>query len=140
MLFFAAERRPRAEGIPACVRVREYVNLCYILSSRLRLVSTRDIFTTGNHYDRYSKTRLVSDRRSSQAQAMSPSAAIVGAGAIGAWIGDALDRAGWGVSMLARGPTLAALRSGGLTVERGGETRHSRPRARAPAGLGNQSA
>ena len=64
---------------------------------------------------------------------MSPSAAIVGAGAIGAWIGDALDRAGWGVSMLARGPTLAALHSGGLTVERGGETRHSRPRAGSAA-------
>jgi 2-dehydropantoate 2-reductase len=60
----------------------------------------------------------------------------VGAGAIGAWIGDALDRAGWGVSMLARGPTLAALRSGGLTVERGGETRHSMPRAGSPAELG----
>jgi 2-dehydropantoate 2-reductase len=61
---------------------------------------------------------------------------MVGAGAIGAWIGDALDRAGWGVSMLARGPTLAALRSDGLTVERGGETRHSRPRAGSPAELG----
>jgi len=67
---------------------------------------------------------------------LSPSAAIVGAGAIGAWIGDALDRAGWDVSMLARGPTLAALHSGGLTVERGGETRHSRPRAGSPAELG----
>jgi 2-dehydropantoate 2-reductase len=60
---------------------------------------------------------------------MSPSAAIVGAGAIGAWIGDALDRAGWAVSMLARGPTLAALRSGGLKVERAGEMRQSWPRA-----------
>ncbi len=67
---------------------------------------------------------------------MSPSAAIVGAGAIGAWIGDALDRAGWDVSMVARGPTLAALRSGGLIVERGGETRHSRPRTGSPAELG----
>jgi 2-dehydropantoate 2-reductase len=67
---------------------------------------------------------------------MSPSAAIVGAGAIGAWIGDALDRAGWAVSMLARGPTLAALRSGGLIVERDGETRHSRPRAGSPPELG----
>ncbi len=34
------------------------------------------------------------------------SAAIVGAGAIGAWLADALDRAGWRVSMLARGATL----------------------------------
>ncbi len=67
---------------------------------------------------------------------MSPSAAIVGAGAIGAWIGDALDRAGWAVSMLARGPTLAALRSDGLIVERGGETRHSRPHAGSPPELG----
>jgi 2-dehydropantoate 2-reductase len=67
---------------------------------------------------------------------VSPSVAIVGAGAIGAWIGDALDRAGWAVSMLARGPTLAALRSGGLRVERGGETRHSRPRAGSSRELG----
>lgn len=67
---------------------------------------------------------------------MSPSAAIVGAGAIGAWIGDALDRAGWAVSMLARGPTLAALRSDGLIVERGGETRNSKPRAGSPPELG----
>jgi 2-dehydropantoate 2-reductase len=67
---------------------------------------------------------------------MSPTVAIVGAGAIGGWIGDALDRAGWAVSMLARGPTLAALRSGGLSVERDGETRHSRPRAGSPAELG----
>ncbi len=67
---------------------------------------------------------------------MSPSAVIVGAGAIGAWIGDALGRAGWEVSMLARGPTLEALRSGGLIVERGGETRHSRPRAGLPPELG----
>jgi 2-dehydropantoate 2-reductase len=74
--------------------------------------------------------------RISQAKALNPSAAIVGAGAIGAWIGDALDRAGWAVSMLARGPTLAALRSGGLVVERGGEARHSRPRAGSPPELG----
>src|SRR5258708_39099917 len=72
----------------------------------------------------------------SLAELMSPSVAVVGAGAIGAWIGDALDRAGWAVSMLARGPTLAALRSGGLIVERGGETRHSRPRAGSPPELG----
>jgi 2-dehydropantoate 2-reductase len=67
---------------------------------------------------------------------MSPSVAIVGAGAIGAWIGDALDRAGWAMSMLARGPTLAALRSGGLRVERGGEIRQSRPRAGSASELG----
>jgi 2-dehydropantoate 2-reductase len=67
---------------------------------------------------------------------MSPSVAVVGAGAIGAWVGDALDRAGWAVSMLARGATLAALRSGGLGVERGGELRQSRPRAGSASELG----
>jgi 2-dehydropantoate 2-reductase len=67
---------------------------------------------------------------------MNPSVAVVGAGAIGAWIADALDRAGWAVSMLARGSTLATLRAGGLRVERGGETRHSRPRAGSAAELG----
>jgi 2-dehydropantoate 2-reductase len=67
---------------------------------------------------------------------VSPSVAVVGAGAIGAWIADALDRAGWSVSMLARGPTLAALRSGGLCVERGGEMRRSRPRSGSAAELG----
>jgi 2-dehydropantoate 2-reductase len=67
---------------------------------------------------------------------MSPSVAVVGAGAIGAWIADALDRAGWPVSLLARGQTLAALRGDGLSVERGGELRHSRPRAGSAAELG----
>jgi 2-dehydropantoate 2-reductase len=67
---------------------------------------------------------------------MSPSVAVVGAGAIGAWIADAAGRAGWAVSMLARGPTLATLRVDGLCVEQGGETRHSRPRAGSAAELG----
>jgi len=67
---------------------------------------------------------------------MSPSAAIVGAGAIGAWIADALDCAGWTVSILARDATLAALRAGGLRVERSGVARHSRPRAGSAAELG----
>lgn len=62
---------------------------------------------------------------------------MVGAGAIGAWIADALDRAGWRVSLLARGATLAALAVRGLRVERGGETRRSGPRAGAAADLGN---
>ncbi len=42
---------------------------------------------------------------------------IVGAGAIGGWIGAALARAGCVVSMLARGPTLAALRHDGLQLQ-----------------------
>jgi 2-dehydropantoate 2-reductase len=67
---------------------------------------------------------------------MSSSVAIVGAGAIGAWIGDAFDRAGWRVSMLARGPTLETLRASGLRVTNGGATRASRPRAGSAAELG----
>jgi 2-dehydropantoate 2-reductase len=64
------------------------------------------------------------------------SAAIVGAGAIGAWIADALDRAGWQISILARGETLSVLRAQGLRVQRAGETRHCRPRAGSAAELG----
>jgi 2-dehydropantoate 2-reductase len=67
---------------------------------------------------------------------MSPTVAIVGAGAIGAWIADSLDRAGWSVSLLARGATLAALRAKGLRVERDGETRRSAPRAGSADELG----
>lgn len=69
---------------------------------------------------------------------MSRSAAIVGAGSIGAWIADALDRAGWTVSAVARGETLAAIRAGGLIVEQRGSSRVSRVRAGAPAELGPQ--
>jgi 2-dehydropantoate 2-reductase len=67
---------------------------------------------------------------------MSHSVAIVGAGAIGAWLGDAFDRAGWAVSLLARGATLEILRASGLRVAHGGETRASRPRAGSAAELG----
>ncbi len=66
------------------------------------------------------------------------SAAIVGAGAIGAWLADALDRASWRVSMLARGATLNALRSEGLRVERDGAARRSSPAAGSAADLGPQ--
>ena len=44
---------------------------------------------------------------------------VVGAGAIGGWIGAGLARAGCTVSMLARGPTLAALRRDGLQLQSG---------------------
>jgi 2-dehydropantoate 2-reductase len=67
---------------------------------------------------------------------MVSSVAIVGAGAIGAWIGDAFDRAGWNVSMLARGITLETLRTSGLHVAQNGKTRASRPRAGSAAELG----
>ncbi len=47
--------------------------------------------------------------------------AIVGAGAIGGWMGVHLARAGAQVSVLARGVTLAALQSEGLQLHQGGE-------------------
>jgi 2-dehydropantoate 2-reductase len=67
---------------------------------------------------------------------MTPSVAIVGAGAIGAWLGDAFDRAGWRVSLVARGATLEALRAAGLSIAHGSETRVSRPRSGSAAELG----
>jgi len=67
---------------------------------------------------------------------MSSSIAIVGAGAIGAWLADAFDRAGWSVSMLARGATLDALRGDGLRVSRAGDMRVTRPRAGTAQELG----
>lgn len=66
------------------------------------------------------------------------SVAIVGAGAIGGWLADGLDRAGWRVSLAARGDTLAVLRAQGLRVERDGEVRRSHPAAGTPAELGVQ--
>src|SRR5579863_8955665 len=68
---------------------------------------------------------------------MSSSVAVVGAGAIGGWIADAFGHAGWTVSMLARGATLAALRADGLHVIHGTLTRRSRPRAGGAAELGS---
>jgi 2-dehydropantoate 2-reductase len=67
---------------------------------------------------------------------MNPSVAIVGAGAIGAWIGDAFDRAQWSVSMVARGTTLEALRTSGLRVRREGDARTSWPQAGTAAQIG----
>ena len=49
------------------------------------------------------------------------SVAIVGAGAIGGWLGTRLARSGRQVSALARGDTLAALRANGLRLQQGGE-------------------
>jgi 2-dehydropantoate 2-reductase len=66
------------------------------------------------------------------------SAAIVGAGAIGSWLADALDRAGWRVSVVARGATLAALRDQGLRVVRHGERRVSHPAAGSAGQCGAQ--
>ena len=47
--------------------------------------------------------------------------AIVGAGAIGGWMGVHLARAGVRLSVLARGDTLAALQKNGLQMQQGGE-------------------
>jgi 2-dehydropantoate 2-reductase len=47
--------------------------------------------------------------------------AIVGAGAIGGWLGVHLARAGAQVSVLARGDTLAAVQAHGLQLHQGGE-------------------
>ena len=49
------------------------------------------------------------------------SVAIVGAGAIGGWLGVRLARAGCEVSVLARGDTLAAVQRHGLQLHQGGE-------------------
>ncbi len=54
---------------------------------------------------------------------------IFGAGAIGGFVGGMLAEAGHDVSLLARGPHLAALRSQGLRLESGGRMLTSRPKA-----------
>jgi len=56
---------------------------------------------------------------------------IVGAGAIGGWMGARLARAGVDVSILARGATLSAIRERGLLLTEGGETISSEIRASA---------
>ena len=48
---------------------------------------------------------------------------IVGAGAIGGWIGARLAQSGRSVSLLARGATLQALRTQGLTLHEAGQSR-----------------
>ncbi len=50
--------------------------------------------------------------------------AIVGAGAIGGWMGIHLARAGAQLSVLARGDTLTALQRNGLQLHQGGELHH----------------
>src|SRR5258708_28981088 len=69
---------------------------------------------------------------------MTPSIGMVGAGAIGSGLGDAFDRAGWRVSMIARGATLQSLRAGGLRVAEGSESRVSGARAGSAHELGVQ--
>ena len=60
--------------------------------------------------------------------------AVVGAGAIGSWLGAALSRAGHDVALLARGAHLEALRRDGLRIEHPEETYTVRPLASADPG------
>ncbi len=64
---------------------------------------------------------------------------IVGAGAIGSWLGVHLARNVHEVSVLARGATLDALRRDGWRLQTGDETLHAQVRAAdRPADLGTQ--
>ena len=64
---------------------------------------------------------------------------IYGAGATGGYLGVELARAGAEVSLIARGPHLAAMRANGLTLLKDGETRAVRVACTdAPAELGPQ--
>ena len=66
---------------------------------------------------------------------------IVGAGAIGAYFGLELAEGGAEVSLIARGPHLAAMQAGGVRVRAGGEERRAEIRATDdPAALGPQDA
>ena len=65
--------------------------------------------------------------------------AVVGAGAIGGWIGQRLAAAGCDVSVVARGATLAAVQTRGLRVRHGEDEAATPVQASAsPAGLGVQ--
>ena len=57
--------------------------------------------------------------------------AVVGAGAIGAYVGASLARAGHDVALVARGPQLAALRERGVTVHSPRGDFHAQPFATA---------
>ena len=64
---------------------------------------------------------------------------IVGAGAIGGYLGAGLSLAGEEVTLIARGPHLAAMRKDGLRLRIAGEERRARPRAiEDPAEAGPQ--
>ena len=64
---------------------------------------------------------------------------IVGAGAIGGYLGAGLSLAGDDVTLIARGPHLAAMQEHGLCLRIAGEERHARPIATEdPAAAGPQ--
>ncbi len=68
-----------------------------------------------------------------------PSVCVFGAGAIGGLLAARLEAAGTPVSVVARGPHLAAMSANGLILESGGERIVTRPRTVAdPAELGPQ--
>ncbi len=65
--------------------------------------------------------------------------AIYGAGAIGGYLGALLKKSGIDVSLIARGPHLAAIQNNGLALEMGGERIVTHPAATEnPAELGEQ--
>lgn len=65
--------------------------------------------------------------------------AIYGAGAIGGFLGALLARSGQDVSLIARGPHLAAMKENGLALDRDGKRIVTHPRATAnPSELGPQ--
>ncbi len=70
---------------------------------------------------------------------MVPSVCVFGAGAIGGFLAARLEAAGTPVSVVARGPHLAAMQADGLVLDSGGERTVTRPRAVSdPAALGPQ--
>ena len=60
---------------------------------------------------------------------MPPSICVFGAGAIGGYLAAKLEAAGTKVSIVARGPHLAAVQQGGLVLQSGGEQIVTRPNA-----------
>ena len=68
-----------------------------------------------------------------------PSICVFGAGAIGGFLAARLEAAGTPVSVVARGPHLAAMQADGLVLDSGGERTTTRPRAVSdPAAIGPQ--
>ena len=68
-----------------------------------------------------------------------PGICVFGAGAIGGFLAARLEAAGTPVSVVARGPHLAAMQADGLVLDSGGERITTRPRAVSdPAAIGPQ--
>jgi len=68
-----------------------------------------------------------------------PSICVFGAGAIGGFLAARLEAAGTPVSVVARGPHLAAMQADGLVLESGGSRTVTRPQAVSdPAAIGRQ--